>query len=75
VLNQHLHLKVFNEFVNEYRVEVFKEKLQDRQWINLTIAAIAYECGFNSQATFQRAFKQSTGFSPSEFRTSLIEIQ
>src|SRR5947199_10795296 len=57
VLNQHLH-KSFNEFVNIYRVETFKEKLLQRETDNLTIAGIAYECGFNSQATFQRTFKQ-----------------
>jgi len=73
VLNQHLH-KSFNEFVNEYRVDAFKEKLQDPGMNHLTIAGIAFECGFNSQATFQRIFKQFTGFSPSEFRNSPIAI-
>jgi len=74
VLNQHLH-KSFNEFVNEYRVEAFKKKLQDPGMDHLTIAGIAFECGFNSQATFQRTFKQFTGLSPSEFRNIVMEIQ
>jgi len=74
VLNQHLH-KSFNEFVNEYRVEAFKEKLQDPEMDHLTIAGLAFDCGFNSQATFQRTFKQFTGLSPSEFRNGLVEIQ
>jgi AraC-like DNA-binding protein len=34
---------------------------------HLTIAGIAYEAGFNSQATFQRVFKNSVGISPSEY--------
>jgi AraC-like DNA-binding protein len=74
VLNQHLH-KSFNEFVNEYRIEAFKEKLQDPEMDHLTIAGIAFDCGFNSQATFQRTFKQFTGLSPSEYRNGLVEIQ
>ena len=67
VLNQHLH-KSFNEFVNEYRVEAFKERVLRPDFDQLTIAGIAMECGFNSQATFQRTFKQITGSSPSAFR-------
>jgi AraC-like DNA-binding protein len=71
VLNQSLN-KSFSEFVNEYRIEAFKEKILQPQTDNLTIAGIAVECGFSSQATFQRIFKQSTGVSPSEFRKSAL---
>ncbi len=74
VLNQHVH-KSFNEFINEYRVECFKQKIAQPELDNLTIAGIALECGFSSQATFQRIFKQSTGQSPSEFRKSVLQIQ
>jgi len=74
VLNQNLH-KSFNEFVNEYRIETFKEKIRQPESGNFTIAGVAFECGFNSQATFQRTFKQATGISPSEFRKSALQMQ
>ncbi|HXB45377.1 MAG TPA: helix-turn-helix domain-containing protein [Puia sp.] len=74
VLNQHLH-KSFNEFVNEYRIEVFKEKILQPETDNLTFAGIASECGFGSQPTFQRTFKQATGQSPSQFRKSALQTQ
>jgi AraC-like DNA-binding protein len=67
VINQHLQ-KSFNEFVNVYRVAAFKEKITKPESNNLTIAGVALECGFNSQATFQRTFKELTGKSPSEYR-------
>jgi AraC-like DNA-binding protein len=70
VLNQHIH-KSFNAFINEYRIEAFKEKIRLADMDNLTMAGIAAECGFNSQATFQRAFREFTGMSPSEFRKSI----
>lgn len=66
VLNQHMQ-RSFNEFVNEYRVQVMKARLLDGQADRHTIAGMAYECGFNSLATFQRAFKSSLGQTPSEF--------
>ncbi|MBS1574726.1 MAG: helix-turn-helix transcriptional regulator [Bacteroidetes bacterium] len=72
VLNQHLQ-KSFNEFVNGYRINEFKERILQPELNNLTIAGIAMECGFNSQATFQRTFKEITGQSPSEFRKLAIE--
>lgn len=66
VLNQHAG-KSFNEFVNEFRVMEVKNKLLESGNDHLTITGVAFECGFNSQATFQRTFKQFTGLSPTEF--------
>ena len=65
VLNQHLN-QSFNEYINAYRIEACKVSLLmgNRQ---LTITGIALECGFNSQATFQRAFKKATGLSPKQY--------
>jgi AraC-like DNA-binding protein len=74
VLNQHLH-KNFNEFVNSYRVELFKERLAKDDAGQLTFAGLANDCGFSSPATFQRVFKQLTGMSPSEFRKTLPEAR
>ena len=34
----------------------------------LTVEAIAFDCGFNSSATFYRLFRNHYGFSPSEYR-------
>jgi len=73
VVNQHLQ-KSFNEFVNGYRINEFKEKIRQPELNNLTIAGIALECGFNSHATFQRAFKELTGQSPSEYRKSALAM-
>jgi AraC-like DNA-binding protein len=66
VLNQYLD-KSFNDFINSYRVAAIKTRLLSSSDKNLTIAGLAYECGFNSQPTFQRAFKSIQGESPSEF--------
>jgi AraC-like DNA-binding protein len=72
VLNQYIQ-KSFNEFVNEYRVLEFKEKIMQPGTHHLTIAGIAFECGFGSQPTFQRVFKEITGHSPSEFRKTALQ--
>lgn len=59
--------KNFFEFVNEYRVSEVKHRLPDPRYKNLTIEAIAKECGFNSSASFYRVFKQQTGLTPKQY--------
>lgn len=65
-LSQHFR-KNFNEFINEYRIEAIREKMQHEQYRNQTIASLAYDCGFNSLSTFQRSFKSVTGVTPREY--------
>jgi AraC-like DNA-binding protein len=72
VLNQHQGSN-FNDFVNSYRIREVCSKLSDPTTSErFTISGIAFECGFNSQATFQRVFKNSMGVSPREYLTKNI---
>ena len=57
----------FNDFINYYRVEDVKAKLQSGAAGDVTIMSLAYDAGFNSKATFNRAFKKITGKNPREF--------
>lgn len=59
--------KNFNDFINHYRIEAVKEKLFTGEQKTQTLLGIAYDCGFNSKATFNRAFKKATGNSPKEW--------
>lgn len=67
VLNQHLG-KSFNAFINEYRVAALQTRLLDPAKQHLTILGLAYDCGFNSQATCQRAFRAVTGQTPKQYQ-------
>ena len=63
--------KSFNDFINEYRVKDVARKMQDPNHDHLTLLGISYESGFNSQATFNRTFRQMTGKSPKEYKNDL----
>jgi len=57
----------FRGLVNRYRVEEFIRLVQEGQHEHLTLLAIAFESGFNSKASFNRAFKSHTGSPPTVF--------
>lgn len=58
----------FFDFINSYRIEEAKRYLVKKSRRNLNISQILYEVGFNSKATFNRAFSRHVGMSPKEFR-------
>jgi len=63
--------KNFYELMNQYRVEEVKQKLKDPGQQNKTLLAIAFESGFNNKTSFNQAFKEFTGVTPSTFRKSI----
>jgi AraC-like DNA-binding protein len=56
----------FYDFVNSYRVASARHLLLEKP--NEKVLSVAYQSGFNSKSTFNKAFKAETGQSPSEFR-------
>jgi AraC-like DNA-binding protein len=67
VINKSFRENFFN-FMNEYRIEEAKKRLEDPEDTDRTILEILYESGFNSKSTFNHVFKQHTGMTPSEFK-------
>ncbi|NJL14626.1 MAG: helix-turn-helix transcriptional regulator [Microscillaceae bacterium] len=61
----------FFDFVNQYRVEEVKKRLQDPAQAHFTLLAIAESCGFKSKSSFNSAFKRFTGQTPSAFKNAL----
>lgn len=57
----------FNDFINAYRTEEVITKLKSGEQKTQTLLGIAYDAGFNSKATFNRAFKKYTGMSPRDW--------
>lgn len=53
----------FSDFLSAFRVEKAKEMFR----LNTSISKTAYECGFGSLRSFNRAFKKHTGVSPREY--------
>jgi len=63
--------KKFNEFINHYRVEHFKELAKNPGNAHISIIGLAYESGFNSKTVFNTFFKKEMGITPLEYLKSL----
>jgi len=63
--------KNFNDYINQFRVDAVQEMLRAGRQEELSLLGIAYDCGFNSKATFNRVFKKLTGLSPSAYAKNL----
>jgi len=66
IINSDLN-KNFFDFINHYRIEEFKNQCKNDKNKHLNIIGLAFNCGFNSKATFNRVFKKVTGQTPSEY--------
>jgi AraC-like DNA-binding protein/multidrug transporter EmrE-like cation transporter len=70
VINANLN-KNFFDFVNAYRVELIKKKMNNSSNNNITLLGLAYDCGFNSKSSFNSIFKKMTDLTPSEYHKSI----
>lgn len=66
--------KNFFDYVNSYRVKSLKQKLLEPKYQHFKLEELAYMCGFNSKAAFQRAFKKHVGMTPTEYRNLKTDI-
>ncbi len=65
IINQHFG-KSFSELMNECRVNEAKDFLKNTDY---PVTVISFDVGFSSITSFNRVFKESTGVSPSKYRS------
>lgn len=68
-LNHYLHTS-FHSLINAYRINAAKYRLIHHE-PDETILDIAFDVGFNSKASFNRAFKKETGMTPTQYQESI----
>jgi AraC-like DNA-binding protein len=68
LINKHLGYHNFSLFLNSYRIPAAIETLKNPEHLRLPVLTIALELGYGSIGPFNRAFKQATSFTPSEYR-------
>jgi AraC-like DNA-binding protein len=72
LINGQLGYRNFNAFLNGYRIEEARAALADPSQAEVPVTTIALDAGFQSIGPFNRAFKVSTGVTPSEYRRARL---
>ena len=73
LINDCLGYRNFPSYVNAHRIAAAKSRLADPGESRVSISTIAYDIGFASLGPFNRAFKEESGVSPSEWRRQALE--
>lgn len=68
LINQHMGYRNFADFLNHHRIQVAKIRLSDVNDRNTPVLTVAMDMGYGSLGPFNRAFKERTGLTPTEFR-------
>lgn len=72
VLSQYLKTSYY-DFIYGYRIEEFKRLVKEDKKQVFTLTALSEQAGFNSRATFFRAFKKAEGITPGDYLKRLRE--
>ena len=66
VINEHFNRSFF-DYINQYRVRAAQELLMETEAGETPIAQIAFDAGFNTRASFYKAFRKFSSQPPSAF--------
>ena len=73
LINRGLGFKNFRAYLNALRIPEAQNILSDPTNVRVHIATLAFDLGFGSIASFNRAFKAATGQTPTRFRTEQLK--
>lgn len=73
LINDQLGHRNFAGFINGHRIEEAKRLFADPDHARKTVSSIAFDLGFGSLGPFNRAFREATGLSPTEWRRQALE--
>ena len=68
LINQKLHYRNFNQYLNKYRIAEAARRLRDPAESGMPISSIALDVGYASLSSFNKAFKELHGVTPTSFR-------
>ena len=73
LINSRLGYKNFSTFLNGYRIEEARRRLADPKEARVQVLTIALDAGFASLPPFNRAFRDSLGMTPSDYRREQLK--
>ncbi|WP_380916310.1 AraC family transcriptional regulator [Sphingomonas canadensis] len=74
LINQRLGYRNFSAFLNAHRIADARAWLSDPAKVALPVLTIAMDLGYGSLAPFNRAFRDATGQTPTDFRRAAFAV-
>ena len=68
VINQQMNYSNFNQYLNQHRIQDACRQLVEPETQQLPVLSIALDVGFRSLSSFNKAFKERMGKTPTEYR-------
>lgn len=68
IINGELNYRNFNDFLNFYRIQEVTENLAQANHKQRPVLTLALDSGFRSLSSFNKAFKNQHGITPTEYR-------
>lgn len=68
LINRRMGHRNFSAYLNRYRIAEARVWLADRNKVDLPVLTLAMDLGYNSLPPFNRAFREETGTTPSDYR-------
>lgn len=72
LINRGLGFRNFADYLNARRIEAAKSALADPVNARLPVSSLAFDLGYASLGPFNRAFKEATGKTPTEWRLDTL---
>jgi AraC-like DNA-binding protein len=72
LINSGLGYRNFAAFLNDHRIDEAKRRLGRPTFVHEQITSLAFDLGYASLAPFNRAFRERTGKSPTEYREDTL---
>jgi AraC-like DNA-binding protein len=72
LINRRLGYRNFSAFLNAHRIADAKTLLADPGKVDLPVLTIAMDLGYGSLAPFNRAFREATAQTPTDYRRAAI---
>jgi AraC-like DNA-binding protein len=72
LINKGLGYRNFAAFLNDHRITEARQRLSDPKQAREQIASIAFGLGYASLAPFNRAFRELTGVTPTDYRAKAL---
>ena len=72
LVNRGMGYRNFRELVNDARIAEARTRLADPACAREQVLTLSWDLGYNSLAPFNRAFRERTGMSPTDYRKSAL---